>query len=147
VLVLETYDTHDAFGQGNAGINRPITVMTMQLCAKGAPVGITTIRLDNRHSIRLLDWGWRVWQNGTAGGQPGLARTLYPDLSRRPIDVACSRHDPGADMEITVERTGPETGTMSGYTVLYPGGELRVPFGIALCKQICTEAEMDSTDG
>jgi hypothetical protein len=135
------------FGQGGAKIGRPITVSTLTFCVKGAPVQIQAIRLNHTRAIKLIDWGWRVRDGTIPGGQPGVVRQLRQGFTQRPVDVPCRPNRAPADLDLTVERVGPGVGAMRSYTVVYAGGSLVAPFGIALCPARCTRSDLAAAGG
>jgi hypothetical protein len=124
--------------QDGAAIGTPYTSMTFNVCAVGGPVKVSAVRLDDPRGLRLVDWGWSPIILGRAL-QPGLATNL--GFSHDPIARACSHALP-VSFAVSVERTGPQAGTESSFTIAYPSGSLQMRFGIALCPGKCTKAAL-----
>jgi hypothetical protein len=131
------------FGQDNVGVKEPITVSTLQLCVQGASVPVAQVHLDGPRGMKLVDWGSRIWRSGDPGGQPGIATKLGQGFTHGPLDAQCpSTGRPATSFVLTVERTGRGLGVARSYSIIYQGGVLTVPFGIALCPAKCTRSQL-----
>jgi hypothetical protein len=137
-LELAAGSTPGGFAQGQVAAGSPQTIQTLSVCSHGGPVVVTAVRLTDAHGLRLADWGHRAFSGGT-GGEPGLARRLGWTHGAITSRCASSHADVIA---VSVERTGPKTGTVRKINIQYLGGTLNMRFGIALCATRCERDQL-----